>query len=350
MSGTTSLIRHLQILRTVTEAVSRSLDLNEVVQKSLAALTHVTGHEIASLHLISADGNNLLLRGDRGLSDRAAPGQPELPMGQGLIGRVALSGTGAPGGRRQPRPRPPAGRARRGRSDGIRGFVCVPIRARHRILGTLSLGRQTEDRFTDEEVALLECVADQIGLALDNARLYGEISRQLDDLRRAQIEVVRAERLAAVDGLAAGVAHEINNPLTIIMAQLHLLAQATWTRRSTKASRSSTRPPSAPPPSCATSILFAEHSPAAARALPGGGADHEGAVAFEEARLEGARASRSASAPRARCPTSGPTTTTSRRSLLHLLQNAQHAMRASRTGGALSIRVKPAARRACASR
>jgi GAF domain-containing protein len=85
----------------------------------------------------------------------------------------------------------------------------VPIRARHRILGTLSLGRQTEDRFTDEEVALLECVADHIGLAIDNARLYGEINRQLDDLRRAQVEVIRAERLAAVNGLAAGVAHEI---------------------------------------------------------------------------------------------------------------------------------------------
>ena len=68
--GTTSLIRHLQILRTVTEAVSRSLDLNEVIQKSLSALTDVTGHEIASLHLVSVDGKMLLLRGERGLSDR----------------------------------------------------------------------------------------------------------------------------------------------------------------------------------------------------------------------------------------------------------------------------------------
>jgi len=65
LGGTTSLIRHLQILRTVTEAVSRSLDLNEVIQKSLSALTDVTGHEIASLHLVSVDGKMLLLRGER---------------------------------------------------------------------------------------------------------------------------------------------------------------------------------------------------------------------------------------------------------------------------------------------
>ena len=53
LGGATSLMRHLQVLRTVTEAVSRSLDLNEVIQQSLGALTQVTGHEIASLHLVS---------------------------------------------------------------------------------------------------------------------------------------------------------------------------------------------------------------------------------------------------------------------------------------------------------
>src|SRR5262249_11164531 len=87
-----SLIRHLQVLRAVNEAVSRSLDLNEVLQRSLAALTHVTGHEISSLHLMAADGNSLLLRGDRGLSDGLRRGNVELPLGEGLIGRVALTG------------------------------------------------------------------------------------------------------------------------------------------------------------------------------------------------------------------------------------------------------------------
>ena len=224
--ATVSRRRHLKILRTVTAAVSRSLNLNEVLQKSVSALTHVTGHEIASLHLISADGRTLLLRGERGFSDRLREVNEALPLGEGLIGRVALTG-----------------RARRvdlvGRAtdllpaarqavlgDGIRGFVCVPIRARHRILGTLSLGRRTPEPFADDEVALLESTADQIGLALDNARLYSETREQLEDLRRTQTEVVKAERLAAVGELAGGVAHEINNPLMIILGQVHLLLQS----------------------------------------------------------------------------------------------------------------------------
>lgn len=220
------LMRHLQILRTVSAAVSRSLNLNEVLQKSVTALTRVTGHEIASLHLIAADGQTLLLRGERGLSERLREVNLVLPVGRGLIGRVAATGRVR---RLDESTRAadllPAARAIVA-SDGIRGFVCVPIRARHRILGTLSLGRRTRRPFSDEEVALLECTADQIGLALDNARLYSETRLQLEDLRRSQTEVVKAERLAAVGELAGGVAHEINNPLTIILGQVHLLLQS----------------------------------------------------------------------------------------------------------------------------
>src|SRR5262245_46197008 len=136
--GTASVFRHLQILSTVTEAVSRSLNLNEVLQKSVEALTHVTGHEISSLHLISADGQTLLLRGARGLSEDLREVNRVLPLGEGLIGSVALTGRAR---RLEEVARAvdllDAARAAVAK-DGIRGFVCVPIRARHRILGMLS--------------------------------------------------------------------------------------------------------------------------------------------------------------------------------------------------------------------
>jgi C4-dicarboxylate-specific signal transduction histidine kinase len=220
-----AVVRHLRILRIVGEAVSRSLDLEEVLDRSLDALTQVTGHEISSLHLVSPDGERLLLRGERGMSPRLREVNLVLPMGVGLVGSVAQSG--------QPRRVDDVGRARdllpaareAVTADGIRAFVCVPIRARQRLLGTLSLGRQAGSRFTDAELSLLECVADQIGLALDNARLYSETRHQLTELERARTAAVRAERISAIDGLAAGVAHEINNPLTIILGQIHVMLQ-----------------------------------------------------------------------------------------------------------------------------
>ena len=329
-----SLIRHLQVLRAVNEAVSRSLDLNEVLQRSLAALTHVTGHEISSLHLISADGNSLLLRGDRGLSDELRRVNVELPMGEGLIGRVALSGQA----RRVDDVGVtddllPAARAAV-TADGIRGFVCVPIRARHRILGTLSLGRQTEDRFSDEELALLECVADQIGLALDNARLYGEINRQLDDLRRAQIEVVKAERLSAVNGLAAGVAHEINNPLTIIMAQLHLMGQAPMSTQVEEALGVIDAAAKRAASIVRDLILFAEHRPPRRSRCEVAEQIRE-VVAFEEARLESEGISvRTNLEP---VPDIWADHHHLQEVLLHVIQNAQHAMVDAHGGGLLTI-------------
>ena len=330
-----SLIRHLQVLRAVNEAVSRSLDLNEVLQRSLAALTHVTGHEISSLHLISADGNSLLLRGDRGLSDELRRVNVELPMGEGLIGRVALTGQA----RRVDDVGVtddllPAARAAV-TTDGIRGFVCVPIRARHRILGTLSLGRQTEDRFTDEEAALLECVADQIGLALDNARLYGEINRQLDDLRRAQIEVVKAERLSAVNGLAAGVAHEINNPLTIIMAQLHLMGQAPMSTQVEEALTVIDAAAKRAASIVRDLILFAEHRPPRRSRCQVAEQIRE-VVAFEEARLESEGISVQTNLEPV--PDIWADHHHLQEVLLHVIQNAQHAMVEAHGGGVLTIK------------
>jgi C4-dicarboxylate-specific signal transduction histidine kinase len=217
--------RHLEILHTVAETVSRSLDVEEVLRTALDALTHVTGHEISSLHLLADDGVTLHLRGDRGLSESLREINRVLVVGEGLIGRVAATGqtlkldnvADAPG-------LLPAAKATV-TQDRMRAFLCVPINSRGRRLGTLSLGRQISDAFDAREVALVEATADQIGVALDNARLYSETVRQLEELQRAHAQLIHAEKLSAVGELASGVAHEINNPLTTVLGQAHLLLE-----------------------------------------------------------------------------------------------------------------------------
>ncbi len=223
MSDRLGSARHLEILHTVAGTVSRSLDVDEVLRTALDALTHVTGHEISSLHLLSEDGATLQLRGDRGLSAGLREINRVLTVGHGLIGTVAA--TGQTLNLRNVVKSPhllPAAKAVV-QQDRMRGFLCVPINSRGRRLGTLSLGRQNSDPFDEREVTLVEATADQIGAALDNARLYSEARRQLEEQQRTQAHLVHVEKLSAVGELASGVAHEINNPLTTILGQAHLL-------------------------------------------------------------------------------------------------------------------------------
>jgi C4-dicarboxylate-specific signal transduction histidine kinase len=223
MSGRAGSERHLEILHTVAETVSRSLDVDEVLRTALDALTHVTGHEISSLHLLSEDGATLHLRGDRGLSPELRQINQVLVVGQGLIGRVAATGRtlNLKNVAESPNLLPAAKVIVR--REHMRAFLSVPINSRGRRLGTLSLGRQNGEPFEAREVVLVQATADQIGTALDNARLHAETLRQIEELKRTQAQLVHVEKLSAVGELASGVAHEINNPLTTILGQAHLL-------------------------------------------------------------------------------------------------------------------------------
>ena len=220
---TRSRVSHVRILQTVAEVLTRSLDTRDLLPAALEALTRVTGHEISSLHLLSPDGLTLRLADDRSFSRELRKVNRRLVVGEGLIGRVAATGKSVhvANAARAPELLPAARAAVR--RAGIRGFICVPIRARGRILGTLSLGRQVPRRFSAREIALVQTTADQIGLALDRARVYAETRRQLAASRQTERQLRHSEKLSAVGILASSVAHEVCNPLTSILGQAQLL-------------------------------------------------------------------------------------------------------------------------------
>jgi two-component system NtrC family sensor kinase len=97
--------------------------------------------------------------------------------------------------------------------------VCVGLMVSDRLLGFLALGPKLDSNSLSAlDLDLLETLAGEAAIALDNARLYDEIRRSRDVLQRAG-------RLSAVGTLAAGIAHEIRNPLVSIQTFFQLAPQ-----------------------------------------------------------------------------------------------------------------------------
>ena len=89
-------------------------------------------------------------------------------------------------------------------------MLVAPLHGRDTVIGALCVDNRRGGRpFSSDELTLFEGLTNQAAIAVENARL-------VEDLRRSREQVRRADRLGSLGTLAAGLAHEINNPLVSI--------------------------------------------------------------------------------------------------------------------------------------
>jgi len=97
--------------------------------------------------------------------------------------------------------------------------VCIPLLAKHELIGIVNLGNKiSRDMYSHEDIELLNYFASQAAIALENARLY-------EDLKKSKLIIRRADKLASLGTLSAGLAHEIKNPLVAIKTFIQLLPE-----------------------------------------------------------------------------------------------------------------------------
>jgi signal transduction histidine kinase len=102
--------------------------------------------------------------------------------------------------------------------------LAVPLIYQTRLIGLLLLADKISGRkFTMDDIEFLSILANQIAVAIENARLYEGEKMAATQLRNLQQQLVQTERLAALGEMSAKIAHEVNNPLGIIKNYLLLI-------------------------------------------------------------------------------------------------------------------------------
>jgi signal transduction histidine kinase len=211
--------KEIESLVKLSSLINSSLDIVEVLDNSMHVTEELMDAEASSIFEVDFEKNELFFRLVRGGSISRAK-EIRIKMGEGIAGRVASSG--------EPLIVWDTEKDNRfiNKVDLLTGFktrsiIALPIKNRGRIIGVLEvLNIRDPLSFDSKDLEVLMIVTNQIGVAIENARLYARLKEKFaltrDELRESQSRLIQSERLAALGKLSQGIAHAVRNPVMII--------------------------------------------------------------------------------------------------------------------------------------
>jgi two-component system sensor histidine kinase HydH len=199
--------------------INSSLNIEDVLDHAMKWAEEFMDAEASSVYELNKEKNEIFIRLARGEKREPVSGI-RLKVGEGISGWVVKTG------------RPVVSQDVRkdkrfsNKYDKKTGFktrsmICVPLIAKDEPIGALQvINKKSKKPFTQADFQLLTGMAQQIAVAMENAKLYQRLEEDFalttQELKITQNKLIRSERLMAMGHLVQGVAHEIRNPIMTI--------------------------------------------------------------------------------------------------------------------------------------
>ncbi len=173
----------LAALHQISSTVSQSLELSQVLSGAIGNVIDVMQVEIALVFLLDEEAGELALAAHRGVSARFVQGVGKLKLGEGFNGRVAETGESL---YVEDATQDPGLTKMAVREEGIRSQLIVPLKSKGKVVGTLCVAARSQRQVLSEELELVTAIGNQIGVAVDNARLYQQQQAVAEELRASE--------------------------------------------------------------------------------------------------------------------------------------------------------------------
>jgi signal transduction histidine kinase len=206
-----------ETLGNFSKAMVSILDLQSLSRRIFETITQTMGVEKGSLFLWNEEKAGYSLFESKNISMTAStphiPKDDPLPHYLQKMGEIIIREELAKGANIQPL------KDIVNKMSLLEAEVTIPFISKGQLVGMINLGYKfTKDIYSHEDIELLSTLANQTAIAIENARLY-------EDLKRSKSYIRRADRLASLGTLTAGLAHEIRNPLVAIKTLTQLLPE-----------------------------------------------------------------------------------------------------------------------------
>src|SRR5208283_3972378 len=213
--------RELNALNAMAVVATQSFDLDEILNLTLRQVVSLFGVESGAVYLSDSDAPTYRRRAAWGPRSRDKSRPAEISFADGFGDLVMRSRAEVITAEYLPHLTGAVADFIRSSSDGA--WIWVLFWGKDSPIGMMGLRSHVEYEYSSGEENLLVAISRQLATTIEKVRLYEETCKAYEDLRRTQEQLLQSEKMSAVGQLIAGVAHELNNPLTAILGYAQLL-------------------------------------------------------------------------------------------------------------------------------